>query len=166
MNSYNSSFSCGFLFDVKAEKANVWGPFIILIVVGWEQPHPNGVMLNLSLYLKSFAWRTFFFFFHVNNNNKKTVFSFLLLLLLFFFFYQMRISCTSLWLVERSLVFVSETFSIRFFMENRKPENVTWPRSCGRFCSSLFTFERKQGLPAVSDLQQGFLPLNIGQPCV
>ena len=82
------------------------------------------------------------------------------------FFYQMRISCTSLWLVERSLVFVSETFSIRFFMENRKPENVTWPRSCGRFCSSLFTFERKQGLPAVSDLQQGFLPLNIGQPCV
>ena len=113
MNSYNSSFSCGFLFDVKPEKANVWGPLIILIVVRWEQPHPNGVMLNLSLYLKSLAWRTFFFFFHVNNNNnKKNSFFFSVVVV---FFYQMCISCTSLWLVERSLVFVSETFSIRFF---------------------------------------------------
>ena len=107
-----------------------------------------------------------FSFFMRTTTTTKTVFFFSVVVVVVVVFYQMCISCTSLWLVERSLVFVSETFSIRFFMENRKPENVTWPRSCGRFCSSLFTFERKEGLPAVSDLQQGFLPLNIGQPCV
>ena len=49
-----------------------------------------------------------------------------------------------------------ETFSIRFFMANRKPENVMWPRSCSRVCRLEFTFERQEGLAAVSDLRQGF----------
>ena len=31
-------FLADFCLDVKAERVNVWGPFI---VVGWEQPHPN-----------------------------------------------------------------------------------------------------------------------------
>ena len=45
--------------DVKAERRNVWRPFIILVMVGWVQPHPNGVILNLSLYFKSFVrWET------------------------------------------------------------------------------------------------------------
>ena len=50
-----------FCLDVMAERGNFWGPFIILIVVRWEQPHPNGVMLNLSLYCELFAWRNFLF---------------------------------------------------------------------------------------------------------
>ena len=58
------------------------------------------------------------------QQQQKTVFFFSVVVVVVVF-YQMCISCTSLWLVERSLVFVSETFSIRFFMENRKPENVT-----------------------------------------
>ena len=33
------------------------------------------------------------------------------------------------------MVASKETFSIRFFMGNCKPENVTWPRSYGRACS-------------------------------
>ena len=49
---------------------------------------------------------------------------------------------------------------------NGKPEDVTWPRSCGRVCSLQFTFRRQEGLPAVSDLRQGFLPLKIVQPHV
>ena len=53
-----------------------------------------------------------------------------------------------------------------FFMENRKPQNSKCLRSCGRVCSLQFTFERQEGLPAVSDLRQGFLPLKIAQPCV
>ena len=61
---------------------------------------------------------------------------------------------------------VLETFSIRFFMENRKPQNVKWPRPCGHVCSLQFTFERQQRLLAVSDLRQGFLPLKIVQPRV
>ena len=74
--------------------------------------------------------------------------------------------------VFRLLPFVSghertETFSIRVFMANRKPENVMWPRSCGRVCRLEFTFERQEGLSAVSDLRQGFfLPLKIVQPHV
>ena len=44
--------------------------------------------------------------------------------------------------------------------------NVTWPRSCGRVCSLQFAFERQEGLPAVSDLRQGFLPQKIVQPHV
>ena len=52
-------FLADFCLDVKAEGGNVWGPFIIPIMVGWVQPHPNGVMLNLSLYFKSFVrWET------------------------------------------------------------------------------------------------------------
>ena len=31
-----------------------------------------------------------------------------------------------------------ETHNFRFFMANRKPQNVTWPRSCGRVCSLQF----------------------------
>ena len=61
---------------------------------------------------------------------------------------------------------IVETFSIRFFMGNRKPQNVTWPQPCGHVCSLQFTFEPQEGLPAVSDLLQGFLPLKIVQPCV
>ena len=34
-----------------------------------------------------------------------------------------------------------ETFSNRFFMQNRKPKNVTWPRSCGRFTVHVWTAE-------------------------
>ena len=66
------------------------------------------------------------------------------------------------WLVLSLLLsFVSgheriETFSIRFFMENRKPGNVMWPRSCCRVCRLEFTFERQEGLSAISDLRQGF----------
>ena len=59
-----------------------------------------------------------------------------------------------------------ETLSIRFFMAIRKPQNVTWPQSCCRVCSLSFTFERQEGLPAISDFWQGFLPLKIVQPRV
>ena len=56
---YIFHFLADFCLDVKAERGNVWGPFIILVMVGWVQPHPNGVMLNLSLYFKSFVrWET------------------------------------------------------------------------------------------------------------
>ena len=58
------------------------------------------------------------------------------------------------------------TFGIRFFVENGKPQNVTWPRPCGHVCSLQFTFEPQEGLPAVSDLRQGFLPQKIVQPRV
>ena len=34
-------FSADFCLDVKAERANVWAPFIILIMVGWEAPPPQ-----------------------------------------------------------------------------------------------------------------------------
>ena len=66
------------------------------------------------------------------------------------------------WLVLSLLLsFVSghegiETFNIRFFMGNRKPRNVMWPRSCCHVCRLEFTFERQEGLSAVSDLRQGF----------
>ena len=59
------------------------------------------------------------------------------------------------------LVFITETFSIRVFIENRKPQNVTRPRPWGHVCSLQFTFEPQEGLPAVRDLRQGFLPLKI-----
>ena len=52
-------------------------------------------------------------------------------------------------------------------MENRKPQNVTWPRPCGHVCSLQFTFERQEGLlevRMVSDLRQSFLPLEMVQP--
>ena len=49
-------------------------------------------------------------------------------------------------------------------MENRKPQNVTWPRPCGHVCSLQFTFERQEGLLAVSDLRQSFLPPKMVQP--
>ena len=52
-----------------------------------------------------------------------------------------------------------ETFSIRVFMGNRKPENVMWPRSYCHVCRLEFTFERQEGLSAVSDLRQGFFCL-------
>ena len=48
-------------------------------------------------------------------------------------------------------------------MENRKPQNVTWQPPCGHVCSLQFSFEPQEGLPAVSDLPQGFLPLKIVQ---
>ena len=66
------------------------------------------------------------------------------------------------WLVLSLLLsFVSgheriETFSIRFFMGNRKPGNVMWPRSYCHVCRLEFTFERQEGLSAISDLRQGF----------
>ena len=41
---------------------------------------------------------------------------------------------------------------------NRKTQNVTCPRPCGHVCSLQFTFEPPEGLPAVSDLRQGFWP--------
>ena len=69
------------------------------------------------------------------------------------------------WLVLSLLLsFVSghertETFSIRFFMGNRKPGNVMWPRSCCLVCRLEFTFERQEGLSAISDLRQGFFYL-------
>ena len=56
-----------FCLDVMAERGNFWGPFIILIVVRWEQPHPNGVMLNLSLYFELFAWKNFLFFIFLHH---------------------------------------------------------------------------------------------------
>ena len=72
------------------------------------------------------------------------------------------------WLVLSLLLsFVSghertETFSIRLFMGNRKPGNVMWPRSCSHVCRLKLTFERQEGLSAVSDLRQGFfLPLKL-----
>ena len=53
-------------------------------------------------------------------------------------------------------------------MENHKPQtskcHVT--RSCGYVFSWQFTCERQEGLPAVSDLRQGFLPLKFAQPRV
>ena len=48
-------FSADFCLDVKAEMANLWAPFIILIMVGWEAAPPNWVMLKSSQYFKSFA---------------------------------------------------------------------------------------------------------------
>ena len=63
-------------------------------------------------------------------------------------------------------VWLIGTFSIRFFMGNGKPQNVTWPRHCGPVCSLQFTFEPQEGLPVVSDLRQGFLPQKIVQPRV
>ena len=66
------------------------------------------------------------------------------------------------WLVLSLLLsFVSghertETFSIRFFMANRKPGNVMWPRSYCHVCRLEFAFERQEGLSAVTDLRQGF----------
>ena len=48
-------------------------------------------------------------------------------------------------------------FIIRFFMGNCKPQNVTWPRSCGHVRSFQFTFEPREGLPAVSNLRQGLI---------
>ena len=64
-----------------------------------------------------------------------------------------------------------ETLSIRFFVENRKPQTTNHKMSrdhgsCGRFCSLQFTFERLEGLPALSDLRQGFLPQKIERPRV
>ena len=59
-----------------------------------------------------------------------------------------------------------ETLSIRFSMAIRKPQNITWPQSCCRVCSLQFTFERQEGLLAISDFWQGFLPLKIVQPRV
>ena len=52
-----------------------------------------------------------------------------------------------------------ETFSIRFFMANRK-------LSRDHGLAVTFTFEPQEGLPAVSDLRQCFLPLKIVQPRV
>ena len=59
-------------------------------------------------------------------------------------------------------------FSIRFFVGNGKPKtaNCHVPRPCGHVCSLKFTFEPQEGLPAVSDLRQGFLPQKIVQPRV
>ena len=57
---------------------------------------------------------------------------------------------------NKSSIAILETFSITFFMGNCKPQNVTWPRPCGHVCSLQFTFEPQEGLPAVSDLRQGF----------
>ena len=44
---------------------------------------------------------------------------------------------------------------------NRKPQNVTWSRPCGHVCNLQFTFEPQEGLPAVSDLRQGFFATKI-----
>ena len=63
------------------------------------------------------------------------------------------------------LVFITETFSIRVFIENRTA-NRKMLRDHGlavtvAVCSLQFTFEPQEGLPAVSDLRQGFLLLKI-----
>ena len=42
---------------------------------------------------------------------------------------------------NRENAHILETFSNRFFMENRKPKNVTWPQSCGRFPVHVWTAE-------------------------
>ena len=44
-------------------------------------------------------------------------------------------------IANRENAHILETFSNRFFMENRKPQNVTWPRSCGRFAVHVWTAE-------------------------
>ena len=38
---YIVHFSADFCLDVKTERANVWAPFIILIMVGWEAAPPQ-----------------------------------------------------------------------------------------------------------------------------
>ena len=50
-------------------------------------------------------------------------------------------------------------------MENRKPQTANRkPLPCGHVCSLQFTFEPQEGLLAVSDLRQSFLPLEMVQP--
>ena len=56
-----------------------------------------------------------------------------------------------------------ETFSIRFSWETA---NLRMSREHGRVSSLQFTFKRLEGLLAVGDLRQGFLPLKIAQPHV
>ena len=56
--------------------------------------------------------------------------------------------------------------AIRFFMGNCKPQKFTWPRPCGHVCSVQFTFKPQEGLPAVIDLRQSFMPQKIVQPRV
>ena len=61
------------------------------------------------------------------------------------------------------------TFSIRFFTGKRQTANRKMSRDHGlegHVCSLQFTFEPQEGLPAVSDLRQGFLPQKIVQPRV
>ena len=58
-----------------------------------------------------------------------------------------------------------ETLSIEFF----HVFSWMWPQARGRVCSLQLTFERQEGRPAVSDLRQGFFPLqcnelNLGHP--
>lgn len=80
-------------------------------------------------------------------------------------------NCTS-WKNRHQLFFKKiadytlETFSIGFFMEDRKPENVTWLWFSSWVCSLQFMLEGQEGRPAVSDLWQGFFPLKIVQPHV
>ena len=79
----------------------------------------------------------------------------------------------SLLVLSLLLSFVSgheriETFSIRFFAGNWKPQTWECHVSCCHVCRLEFTCERQEGLSAVSDLWQGFLflPLKIVQPRV
>ena len=53
------------------------------------------------------------------------------------------------------------TFSITFFVGNGTLQTA----KC-HVCSLQFMFEPQEGLPAVSDLWQGFLPQKVVQPRV
>ena len=50
-----------------------------------------------------------------------------------------------------------ETLSIEFF----HVFSWMWPQARGRVCSLQLTFERQEGRPAVSDLQQGFFSITV-----
>ena len=56
MNSYYISFPSGFLFGRKGREEECLKTIHYPCHgAGWVQPHPNGVILNLSLYFKSFV---------------------------------------------------------------------------------------------------------------
>ena len=61
------------------------------------------------------------------------------------------------------------TFSITFFMGNCKPQTAKFHVTTAlrsRLQFAVHAFEPQEGLPAVSDLRQGFLPQKIEQPRV
>ena len=64
------------------------------------------------------------------------------------------------------LFFTIGTFSIRFFMGNCKPQIAKCHVTTALRSRLQFTFEPQEGLPAVSDLRQGFLRQKIVQPRV
>ena len=58
------------------------------------------------------------------------------------------------------------TFSTRFFVGNGKPQTAKCHVTTALRSRLQFTFEPQEGLPAVGDLWQGFLPQKIVQPRV